>query len=258
MELEPYIATLRQEFALAAEAAGGEAMAVAERLIIPLESSVRLALLEALSAAADEITCDLAPGSVHVRLQGREPQFVVTPAPAESFAAAGPAPASAALPPAPEGDDGAIARINLRLAEHLKNPSEQAAERHGVPAPRASARPRSGARSRQRRPPARRRRRPALHRLGPLARRPSSGGTKRPPGDPIIPGPRGGDRSPAHLAIPPCPRSRHPSRSWRPSRSSSATCASWRETAPTRSSRSAPATRHTSPTSAPRSRPASR
>ena len=79
MELEPYVAALRQEFAVAAEAAGDEAMRVAERLIVPLESSMRLALLEALSAAADEITRDLAPGSVHVRLQGREPQFVVTP-----------------------------------------------------------------------------------------------------------------------------------------------------------------------------------
>ena len=132
MELEPYVAALRQEFALAAEAAGDEAMAVAERLVIPLESSVRLALLEALSAAADEITCDLAPGSVHVRLQGREPQFVVTPPPAEALAEPGPRPASAALPPAPEGDDGAIARINLRLAEHLKNRIEQAADRSGL------------------------------------------------------------------------------------------------------------------------------
>ncbi len=146
MELEPYIATLRQEFAAAAEAAGDEAMAVAERLVIPLESSVRLALLEALSAAADEITCELAPGSVHVRLQGREPQFVVTPPPAETFAetiaetiaetfaAAGPRPSppGAVLPPAPEGDDGAMARINLRLAEHLKNRIEQAADRSGL------------------------------------------------------------------------------------------------------------------------------
>jgi hypothetical protein len=133
MELEPYIAALRQEFALAAEAAGDEAMAVAERLMIPLEASVRLALLEALSAAADEITRDLAPGSVHVRLQGREPQFVVTPPPAEGFAEAGPVPsASAALPPAPEGDDGAMARINFRLAEHLKNRIEQAADRSGL------------------------------------------------------------------------------------------------------------------------------
>jgi hypothetical protein len=133
MELEPYVAALRQQFARAAEAAGDEAMAVAERLIIPLESSVRLALLEALSAAADEITRDLAPGSVHVRLQGREPQFVVSPAPAEAFAAAEPAPPSAArLPPVPEGDDGAMARINVRLAEHLKSRIEQAADRSGL------------------------------------------------------------------------------------------------------------------------------
>jgi hypothetical protein len=133
MELEPYVATLRQEFALAAEAAGGEAMAVAERLIIPLEASVRLALLEALSAASDEITRDLVPGSVHVRLRGREPQFVVTP-PAAPPADAGPAPRppGAGLPSAPEGDDGAMARINFRLAQHLKDRIEQAADRSGL------------------------------------------------------------------------------------------------------------------------------
>ena len=51
MELEPYVAALRDELALAAEAAGDDAKAVAERLIVPLDSSVRLALLEALSAA---------------------------------------------------------------------------------------------------------------------------------------------------------------------------------------------------------------
>jgi hypothetical protein len=139
MELEPYVAALRQEFALAAEAAGDEAMAVAERLIVPLESSVRLALLEALSAAADEITVDLVPGSVHVRLNGREPQFVVTPPPAEPEPMPEPIPKpmsatapGAALPPAPEGDDGAMARINFRLAEHLKSRIEQAADRGGL------------------------------------------------------------------------------------------------------------------------------
>ena len=36
-------------------------------------------LLDALSSAADEITRELAPGSVEVRLRGREPQFAVTP-----------------------------------------------------------------------------------------------------------------------------------------------------------------------------------
>jgi hypothetical protein len=131
MELEPYLEALRQEFAVAAAAAGPEAAAVAERLILPLESSVRLALLEALSAAADEITRDLAPGSVHVRLRGREPQFVVAPAEAIAGTEPGPPPGPA-LPPAPEGDDGAMARINLRLPEHLKNRVEQAADRGGL------------------------------------------------------------------------------------------------------------------------------
>ena len=39
---------------------------------------MRLALLEALSAAADEITRELAPGAVEVRLRGSDPDFVVT------------------------------------------------------------------------------------------------------------------------------------------------------------------------------------
>ena len=42
-----------------------------------------MTLLDALSAAADEITRDLAPGSVELRLRGRDPDFVVTPPPAE-------------------------------------------------------------------------------------------------------------------------------------------------------------------------------
>ncbi len=38
-------------------------------------------LLDALSAAADEITLELAPGSVELGLRAGEPDFVVTPAP---------------------------------------------------------------------------------------------------------------------------------------------------------------------------------
>ena len=44
-----------------------------------------MTLLEALSAAADEISRDLAPGSVELRLRGRDPNFVVTSPPAEPF-----------------------------------------------------------------------------------------------------------------------------------------------------------------------------
>jgi hypothetical protein len=132
MDLDPYITSLRHDFGMAAEAGGEDARALAERLTTALESAARLALLEALSAAADEITRDLAPGSVHVRLRGREPTFVVTPPPAES--PTGPETLPAAVPSAPEGDEGATARINFRLSEHLKSRIEEAAGLAGLSA----------------------------------------------------------------------------------------------------------------------------
>jgi hypothetical protein len=132
MELEPYVATLRQELAAAADMAGSEARELAERLATPLESAARLALLEALSAAADEITRDLAPGSVHVRLRGREPSFVVTPPQLPDDLAEPAAPAAALPPVASDTDEGATARINFRLGEGLKGRIEQAADRAGL------------------------------------------------------------------------------------------------------------------------------
>ncbi|WP_206786703.1 hypothetical protein [Amycolatopsis sp. MtRt-6] len=123
MDLTPFVDSLRREFAVAAEAAGEDAVALAERLASPLESAIRLTLLDALSAAADEITRDLAPGSVEVRLRRREAEFAVAlptapePAPDE------------APPPPPEADDGAVSRINLRLPDQLKQRVEEAASR---------------------------------------------------------------------------------------------------------------------------------
>ena len=127
MDLTNYVANLRHELAVAADAGGDDARALAERLTAPLEPAVRLMLLDALSAAADEITRELAPGSVELRLRAGEPDFVVTPAPAEEPVA----PAGDASPPLapPEGDEGATARINLRLPEHIKAGVEQAAGR---------------------------------------------------------------------------------------------------------------------------------
>ena len=124
MDLTPYVENLRRELAVAAEAGGVDARALAERLTAPLESAVRLMLLDALSAAADDITLELAPGSVELRLRSGEPDFVVTPAPADE-----PPERPAAPPPPPEEDDGPVARINLRLPEQLKSSVEQAAAR---------------------------------------------------------------------------------------------------------------------------------
>jgi hypothetical protein len=122
MDLTPYAERLGEELAGAAEMAGPEARALAERLAAPLDSAIRLMLLEALSAAADEITRELAPGSVELRLRGGEPDFVVTPA-SDDDDALEPAPAP------PEADEAATARINLRLPEQLKSGVEQAAAR---------------------------------------------------------------------------------------------------------------------------------
>src|SRR6185369_7964661 len=91
MDLTPYVAKLRDELAVAAEAGGPEARALAERLTAPLESAIRLTLLEALSTATAEITRDLAPGSVELRLRGLEPGFVVSTWPAADAAPAVPA-----------------------------------------------------------------------------------------------------------------------------------------------------------------------
>jgi hypothetical protein len=127
MDLSPYVESLRRELLVAAEAGGDDARALAERLIAPLESAVRLTLLEALSAAADEVTRELAPGSVELRLRSGEPEFAVTPPPGERVD--DPEPASDAAPPPPDADEAATARINLRLPEHLKAGIEQAAGR---------------------------------------------------------------------------------------------------------------------------------
>jgi hypothetical protein len=126
MDLTPYVENLRRELAVAAEAGGDDALALADRLTAPLQSAVRLTLLDALSAAADEITRELAPGSVELRLRGGEPDFAVTPAPADEPSEP---PNDAPPPVSPEGDDGATARINLRLPEQLKAGIEQAAAR---------------------------------------------------------------------------------------------------------------------------------
>jgi hypothetical protein len=125
MNLTPYVENLHRQLAMAADAGGDDARALAERLTAPLESATRLMLLDALSAAADEITRELAPGSVELRLRSGEPDFVVTPAPADELEPA----TSARTPARPEVDEGAAARINLRLPEQLKAGVEHAAGR---------------------------------------------------------------------------------------------------------------------------------
>jgi hypothetical protein len=147
MELEPYVDKLREQLAVAASAGGEDALSLAQRLTAALESAVRLTLLDALSAAAAEITSELAPGSVELRLRGGEPEFVVTGPPAETAGEQtdGPEPTGGWTPtggwaPGAGGvaaatsasGEGATARINLRLPDQLKSQVEQSADREGL------------------------------------------------------------------------------------------------------------------------------
>jgi hypothetical protein len=125
MDLRPFVESLRQQLLVAAAAGGEDARALAEQLTAPLEAATRLTLLSALTTAADEITRDLAPGSVEVRLRGLDPSFAVTAAPGD-----GVAPPVAEMTPVQE--EGPAARINFRPPERLKNRIDEAAARDGM------------------------------------------------------------------------------------------------------------------------------
>jgi hypothetical protein len=136
MDLRLYVDNIHQQLALAAESGGDDARALAERLAAPLDSALQLALQDALAAAVEEITTELAPGSVELRLRGRDLDFVVTPPPADpsdeelgepDHRGAGAAPRAPA-----DADDGAMSRINLRMPDQLKARIEQAAGSEGL------------------------------------------------------------------------------------------------------------------------------
>ena len=131
MNLSTYVESIHQQLAAAAEAGGDEARTLAERLTAPLDSAIRLALQDALAAAVEEITVELAPGSVELRLRGRDPEFVVTPPPADIVGddVATDQDTSRAVA---DADEGAMSRINLRLTIPLKTRIEHAADRDGL------------------------------------------------------------------------------------------------------------------------------
>jgi predicted HicB family RNase H-like nuclease len=112
MELSDYIGMLRRELSSITRFAGEDVTRTAEMLADALESSVRLTLLEVLSAAAAEITTSLEDTVIEVRLAGGEAEFVVSPSGAEPEAE------PAAPGPAESAED--MARITLRLSEPLK------------------------------------------------------------------------------------------------------------------------------------------
>ena len=117
MNLQPYVDSVREQLITAAANSGDDSRVTAQRMTATIDAALRLALLEALAAAADEITLELAPGSVEVRLRGREPEFAVSL----------PTPEPTAPQPPPDIDESGSARITLRLSDSLKQRVEDAA-----------------------------------------------------------------------------------------------------------------------------------
>jgi ribosomal protein L12E/L44/L45/RPP1/RPP2 len=123
MDITPYVERLRHDLLQAAGAGDDTLRDAAERLSLALDPAMRLVLMEVLSQATAEITTEMRAGAVEVRLNGRDLDFVVsqpTPAPAASSA-----PVEATDDE--EEEDGATARITLRLPESVKTRAEELA-----------------------------------------------------------------------------------------------------------------------------------
>ncbi|HXD65352.1 MAG TPA: toxin-antitoxin system HicB family antitoxin [Solirubrobacteraceae bacterium] len=137
MQLDRHLERLRDRLSLAADGDREDEARAAQRLIASLDDSVRLMLLDVLSAAAAEITRELAPGSVELRLRGSDPEFVVSTPTQARAGDVGDVSDGGAGEDLLAGDvaasgEGALARINLRLPEQLKTRVEQAAEKEGL------------------------------------------------------------------------------------------------------------------------------
>jgi hypothetical protein len=124
MDMSEYVATLNRELANITRFAREDVAQAAEMLSEAMESSVRLTLLEVLSAAADEITTRLDDTVIDVRLSGSDADFVVTMTAPEPEPAPGPAETADA------SED--MARVTLRISEPLKARVERAAAASGI------------------------------------------------------------------------------------------------------------------------------
>src|ERR1700756_1047665 len=111
MDLSEYADSLRRELTAITRFAGADIAKAAEMLSETLDSTVRLALLDVLSAAADEITASPDGATVEVRLTGTEPEFVVNILRVQDEV-----PQDAADP----GEEAGNTRVTLRISDGMK------------------------------------------------------------------------------------------------------------------------------------------
>ncbi len=126
MELSPYVSALRENLTAAAAAGDEQTRTAARVLAATIEPAARLAIMNALSDLAGEVTLALEDRVVEVRLDGQDVQVVVTGAPNDDQ---GP---NDEPPPTATDPNGDISRITVRLLEELKTRAEEVAAARGV------------------------------------------------------------------------------------------------------------------------------
>jgi hypothetical protein len=136
MDLSPYIESVRAGVANASSLADEQTQKVAERLGTAIDSSTRLALIQALSDAAGTISAELAPSSVELRMVGTDPEFAVNVQTGEAeptLLMPEPEPESGGEePPTSEAEDEPVARITLRLPQSVKVRVDEMASSDGI------------------------------------------------------------------------------------------------------------------------------
>ena len=133
MDLSKYVTQLREDLASTAAAGDEQTQRTAALLGAAIEPAARLALMNALSDLAAEVTAALGDRVVEVRLDGRDVRVAVSSEPSADE------PEQADSPSGGfrgfggfGGDAGDISRVTLRLVEQIKNQAEQAAANQGV------------------------------------------------------------------------------------------------------------------------------
>jgi len=121
MDLTAYVETMRSHLLTAAAMGDQQARDTARLLADALEPGARLALTNALSAFAAEVTAAWGAGSVEIRMRGGEPEVVVTAEPVAS------SPTEDTFMNIEADGEAGAARVSLRMPEAVKSAAESRA-----------------------------------------------------------------------------------------------------------------------------------
>lgn len=123
MNIDTYTTAVTDSVLAAAELGDDHTRRTAAALATAIAAPVRLAMLDALSDLAAEVSEQLGDSRVTVRLDGRDAVVEVHH---------GPAPEPETTTPTFEEVTGDISRVTLRLVEQIKSRAEEAAAQNGL------------------------------------------------------------------------------------------------------------------------------